>query len=85
MLNMRNSVAIIGFIVVFALLCYGGVLQDRMLRKARRPGSSIFSIGTVFRAVTTKEFYLFALLALLTIASAATLIAMDKAGYFGPG
>lgn len=80
---MRNTALIIASIVVFAALYYDGVLQDRMLRKARKPGSSIFSVGTTFRALATKEALLFVLLTLVTFVFAAAVIAMDEAGDFG--
>ena len=81
-INMRNTAVIIASILVFAALVYGGVLQDRMRRKARRPGASIFSVGFVLRSLATREAFLFLLLTLGIAAFAGSLIAMDGAGYF---
>ena len=80
---MRNTIVIVVTAFVFAALCYGGVLQDRMLRKARRAGDSIFSPGIAFRAVATKEAWLFVLLVSVMSAIIAVFIALDKLGYLG--
>jgi hypothetical protein len=84
MVNMRNTIIIITTGLVFAGLVYGGVLQDRMRRKAYGPGTSIFSIGATFRALATKEAFDFVLLTSGLIAFVGAIIAMDDAGYLGP-
>lgn len=83
-MDMRNTVVILATILVFVGVYYGRVLQDRMMQKARKPGTSIFSVGNTFRALATKEAILFVLLIVALVAFAATLIGMDQAGYLGP-
>jgi len=78
---MRSTIVIIATVLMFAALAYGGVLQDRARRKAYRPGTTIFSIGAMFRSLATKEAFYFVLLILGTIAFAGTIIALDEAGY----
>ena len=78
---MRSTILVVDTILVFAGLLYGSVLQDRMRRKAHRPGKSIFSPGVVFRSLATKEAVYFVLLTLVMAACVALFIAMNKAGY----
>lgn len=80
----RNRLVAVATIVVFAALAYGSVLQERMYRKARKPGSSIFSVGTMFRALFTRESLYFLLLLLGVIAFASFIKVMDEGGYLGP-
>ena len=78
----RVRIIAVATAVVFAALAYGSVLMERMYRKARRPGMSVFSLHTMFRAISTREFLYFVLLSLGTIGLASFIIAMDKLGYF---
>jgi hypothetical protein len=77
---MRNTIVVVAAILVFVGLLYGNVLQYRMRRKAHRSGTSIFSIGFVFRSLATKEAAHFVLLTLVIVAFVAAIIAMDEAG-----
>jgi hypothetical protein len=79
--NMRNTIVIVATILVFAGVVYGSALQDRMRRKAHKPGTSIFSVGFMFRSLATKEAVYFVLLTLAIAVFVATIIAMDEAGY----
>jgi hypothetical protein len=78
---MRNTVIIIATVLVFAALAYGGVLQDRARRKAYGPGTSMFSIAAMLRALTTKEMFYFILLTLATVAFASAILTLDEMGY----
>ncbi len=77
----RNRLVAVATIVIFAALAYGGVLQDRARSKAYRSGTSIFSIGAMFRALFTKEMFYYVLLTLAIAAFAGAMIALDKAGH----
>ena len=77
----RARIMAVATAVVFAALAYGSVLDERMCRKARRPGTSIFSIGTMFRAISTREFLYSIWLFLGTMAFVSFIIAMDGLGY----
>ena len=77
----RNRIVAVATIAIFAALAYGGVLQDRARKKAYRPGTSIFSIDAIFRALFMKETFYLVLLTLAIAAFAATMIALDEAGY----
>ena len=77
---MRNTIIVGATILVFAGLYFGGLLQDRMRRKAHQPGTSMFSVGFVFRSLATKEAAYFVILVLVMVTFGATIIAMDEAG-----
>jgi hypothetical protein len=77
----RNRLVAVATIAIFAALAYGGVLQDRARSKAYGPGTSIFSIGALFRGLSTTETFYFVLLTLAMAAFAGTMIALDTAGY----
>jgi hypothetical protein len=51
-----------------------------MRRKAHQPGTSMFSVGFVFRSLATKEAAYFVILVLVMVTFGATIIAMDEAG-----
>jgi hypothetical protein len=77
----RNRLVAVATIAIFAALVYGGVLQDRARSKAYRPGTSIFSIGAMIRALFTRETFYLVLLTLAIAALAGTMIVLDEAGY----
>ena len=77
----RNRLVAVATIAIFAGLVYGGVLQDRARSKAYGPGTSIFSVGAMFRMLFTKEMFYFVLLTLAMAAFAGTMIALDSTGY----
>jgi hypothetical protein len=77
----RNRIVAFATIAIFAGLVYGGILQDQARSKAYGPGTSIFSVGAMFRALFTKEMFYFVLLTLAMAAFAGTMIALDSAGY----
>jgi hypothetical protein len=81
---MRTAIVIVANIIVFIGVWYGGVLQDRMRRKASKSGASYFSLGFQLRALSTKESPIFVLLVLAMVMFVAALIALDKAGFLGP-
>ena len=49
------------FVVFGAVLIFGFIVHDRMMRKLLEKGS-IFSPSLLFRAMQTRDFYLFILL-----------------------
>jgi hypothetical protein len=79
---MRSAIVVVATIIVFCAVWYGGVLQDRMRRKAAQSGASRFSIEFQLRALSTRETPVFILLVLATGAFVAVLVALDKAGVF---
>jgi hypothetical protein len=81
---MRNAVVIALTAFVFLVGLYANTLQDRMRRKAARPGESYFSLGFQLRALATKEAVIFALLALVMAGIVAGVIELDRVGYLGP-
>lgn len=66
--------------IVFAAVAYGSFLQEQMHRKALRPGASIFSLETMFRATLTREFLYSIVLFLGLLAFVGFIIAMDELG-----
>jgi hypothetical protein len=66
--------------IVFAAVAYGSFLQEQMYRKALRPGASIFSLETMFRATFTREFLYSIVLFLGLLAFVGFIIAMDELG-----
>ncbi|MET4206574.1 hypothetical protein [Bradyrhizobium sp. LA2.1] len=66
--------------IVFAAVAYGSFLQEQMYRKALRPGASIFSLETMFRATLTREFLYSIVLFLGLLAFVGFIIAMDELG-----
>jgi len=77
----RNRLIAVATIIIFAALVYGGVLQDRARNEAYGPGTSIFSIRAMFRALFTKEIFYFFLLTLAMSAFIGAMIALDETGY----
>jgi hypothetical protein len=75
---MRDFLVWTIFIAFFAVLYFGQTLQDRIRRKV---GGSILSPLYLWRALHTREAYLFALLAILLVAVAGGLIALDELNY----
>jgi hypothetical protein len=77
----RGRIVAVATIIVFAAVAYGSVLQERMYRKVRRPGTSVFSLETMFRVLFTREFFYSLLLFLGVMAFVSFIIAMDERGY----
>jgi hypothetical protein len=77
----RERIIAVATMVVFAAVAYGSYSQEKMYRKARRPGTSIFAPMTVVRAILTREFFYFILVAGGMIAFASFMVAMDDRGY----
>ena len=63
----RGRIIAVVSMIIFAALACGSYLLERMYRKARRPGSSIFAPETMLRAAHTREFVYFTLLSLGTV------------------
>jgi len=77
----RERIIAVATMVVFAAVAYGSYSQEKMYRKASRPGTSIFAPMTVVRAILTREFFYFILVAGGMIAFASFMVAMDDRGY----
>ena len=77
----RARIIAVATAIVFAAVAYGSVLQEKMYGNARRPGTSIFSLETMFRVLFTRELYYFILLFLGLMAFVGFIIAMDERGY----
>ncbi len=74
----RNRLVTAVTIIILAALVYGGVLQDRARRKAYGPGTSIFSMTAMVRALLTREKFYFVL---LMLAISAFVGWLDQGGY----
>ena len=67
--------------MVAPAVAYGCYLQEKMYRKARRSGTSIFALETMVRVIFTREFLYFILVFVGMIAFASFIVALDEWGY----
>ena len=73
----RGRIISVATAIIFAAVAYGSYLQEEMYRKARRPGTSVFSLETMVRAIFTREFFYFILVLAGMMAFASFLVALD--------
>jgi hypothetical protein len=77
----RARIISVATAIVFAAVAYGSYLQEKMYRKARRPGTSLFAPETMVRAIFTREFVYFILVFVGMMAFASFIVALDEWGY----